>query len=94
MNFLILISLALPDNFVDTNNGRFRRGTKALVHSKSQNTEHGETGYSNHGKYLVFVNLKLHGKCIFPKMRALAAVVASYYFVHLNKEKKKAIIFN
>lgn len=42
--FLTLISLALPDNLGNTNNGRFGRKAKALVQSKSQITEHGEIG--------------------------------------------------
>lgn len=65
---------------------------KALLQSKSQITEHGETGYSNHEKHLVFVNLKSDGKYICPKIRALSAVVDSRYFLHLNKEQKKKAI--
>lgn len=83
---LNLISLVLPDNFINVNSEKFR--TKALAQSKSQNSEDGENISSNHGKHLVFVNLKLHGKHICPKIRTLAAVVASCYFVHFKKRKR------
>lgn len=83
--FLKLISLVLPDNFININNEKFR--SKALAQSKLQNSEHGENVSSSHGKHLVFVNLKLHGKHICPKIRTLADVAASCYFVHLKKSK-------
>lgn len=41
---LILISVALTDSFVNTNNEIFRRTKVLLVQSKPQNAEQGETG--------------------------------------------------